>query len=60
AGSSPADGEHSQNIILIASPSPLEGVDVQSLPTDGVVLTDNRNPMDVFLSQARDFFYFRY
>ena len=60
AGASAYDGEQSQNIILAASPTALDGLPVQSLPDDGILLTDNRNPMEILLSQARNFFYFRY
>ncbi len=60
SGSSEAQGDQSQNIILVASPSTLENLTVGALPDDGILLTDNRNPMEILLSQARNFFYFRY
>ncbi len=60
AGASVTTGDTSTNIILIGSPSPLTDVAHEDLPDGGFILTDDRNPMEWFLSQARDFFYFRY
>jgi hypothetical protein len=60
AGSSPASGTHSQNIILAGAPTSLSTVAHVDLPPGSLVLTDNRNPLDLLLSQARDFIYFRY
>ncbi len=59
-GSTEATGEQSQNIILAASPSPLDDSSLWTLPQGGLLLTDDRNPMELLLSRARTFFYFRY
>jgi len=59
AGASVVTGEISVNIILVASQSPLDDLGVFAIPDDGIVLTDDNNPMEIFLREARDFTYFR-
>jgi spermidine synthase len=53
------DGERSRNILFFASPQPLDAYDLQAPPEDGFLLTDDRNPMDVFLMESRGWHYFR-
>ncbi len=49
-----------QNIIFAASPSTLGGLDLPTpLPEGGWLLTDERNPVEMLLEQARGGFYFR-
>lgn len=48
-----------QNIIFAGSPSPIVKIDLETLPTEGYLLTDNLNPIDILLERARRQFYFR-
>jgi spermidine synthase len=48
-----------QNIIFVSSPSPITRFEVETLPTEGYLLTDNLNPIDILLERARRQFYFR-
>lgn len=61
AGASTLQGDDSRNIILAASPSAavMAALEAEPLPDTGVVLTDERNPIEIFLGEARDFTYFR-
>ena len=60
AGASNYEGTESQNIILIGSPAPLNDIPHVDLPAGGTIITDNHNPIDLLLSMARSFIYFRY
>jgi hypothetical protein len=53
------DSTINQNLILAASPSPLVSPDFLPLPTNGFLLTDDLNPIDILLERARTRFYFR-
>ncbi len=52
-------GEDSQNIIFVASNGSLGALPLSPVPDDGTLLTDNNNPMEIFLAEARDFIYYR-
>ncbi|MFW5691490.1 MAG: fused MFS/spermidine synthase, partial [Chloroflexota bacterium] len=52
-------GQSSRNIIFVASDADISDLPVYILPDDGRVLTDDDNPIDVFLAESRDFMYFR-
>jgi predicted membrane-bound spermidine synthase len=52
-------GITSRNILLAASPDPLDDLPLRDLPADGLLLTDDRNPIEILLSEARTFYYFR-
>lgn len=52
-------GETSQNILFVAAQGDLSDLPLYLVPTDGVVLTDDHNPMELFLSEGRDFIYYR-
>jgi len=47
-----------QNIIFVASQEPMLDSSYPRAPDDGVLLTDNRNPVEIFLEQARRDSYF--
>jgi spermidine synthase len=48
-----------QNVLLIASPSQITTPQFEPAPTDGQILTDDRNPIEVLFEEARNGFYFR-
>lgn len=52
-------GETWQNIIFIASSQPIDQPDLITPPSDGTILTDELNPIDLYLMQAKDWYYFR-
>lgn len=54
-----SDTTINQNLILVASPSPVSAFSLESLPSDGFLLTDDLNPIDILLERARTQFYFR-
>ncbi len=58
-GSTAYAGDDSQNIVLLASKVPLTLDDLATLPDGGTLLTDNRNPMEIYIQRARDFTYFQ-
>lgn len=58
-GASTITGETTRNIILVASQASLADLDVAPLPDDGHLLTDDENPMEIFLAEARNSMYFR-
>jgi spermidine synthase len=53
------DPAERQNILLVGSNAPLAILGLNVLPTDGVLLTDDRNPIEVLFERARDRFYYR-
>lgn len=59
AGANDVTGTSSQNILLAASNRPLDDANLLSVPTDGHLLTDDHNPIEIFTAEARDFIYFR-
>ena len=58
-GANDRTGTSSQNILLAAANRPLTDAQLVSVPTDGHLLTDDLNPIEVFTQEARDFIYFR-
>lgn len=46
-------GNTLQNIIFVASQEYMSDNGYSQVPNDGVLLTDNRNPIEIFLEQAR-------
>jgi hypothetical protein len=46
-------GERIQNIIFLASGNEITDMSFQKAPVDGRVLTDDLNPIEVYLEQAR-------
>jgi len=58
-GADDLSGDTSENIILVAANSEPDGFDLLTPPDEGVLLTDNRNPIEIFTLEARDFAYFR-
>lgn len=53
------EGENSQNIIFIAADAALNDLEIVTPPTDGQVLTDELNPIDIFTQESRGWYYFR-
>jgi spermidine synthase len=47
-------GDLMRNIVVVASQDEMPGIDFENVPTDGWVLTDDLNPIEIFLLQARD------
>lgn len=58
-GSGRLQGEDSLNIIFVASQASIGDLDLFPVPDDGTLLTDDLNPMDIFLAESRNFTYFR-
>jgi spermidine synthase len=58
-GNGQLQGDNSQNVIFVASQGSIGDLAVFPVPDDGTVLTDDKNPMDIFLSESRSFTYFR-
>lgn len=52
-------GDESQNIIFVASPASLDDLQLTNVPDSGTILTDDRNPIDIYLQQSRSWSYFR-
>ncbi len=50
---SATQGQGLQNIIFMASQMEMADSNFAQAPTDGVLLTDNRNPIEIFLEEAR-------
>lgn len=48
-----------QNIIFAASPTSTDPLQLRSIPNDGRILTDDRNPIEILFEQARRGYYFR-
>lgn len=46
------EGEHLVNIVLIASQAPLSDLSFPSAPSEGLVLTDDLNPIEIYFEQA--------
>lgn len=46
-------GQGLQNIVFVASQTPVNDLAYETFAADGVVLTDDRNPIEVFLEEAR-------
>jgi hypothetical protein len=42
-----------QNIVFVASPSALLDSDFEKAPTNGVLLTDDLNPVEIFFERAQ-------
>lgn len=59
ARASTVEGEDLTNLMLVASQAPLIGIPYPKAPTDGVILTDDHNPVEIFFEQARSDYYFR-
>lgn len=53
------DGEDLTNLMLVASQAPLSGLSFPPAPADGIILTDDHNPVEIFFEQARSDYYFR-
>lgn len=47
------EGDHLVNVVLVAARQPLSDPAYQAAPADGVVLTDDLNPIEIFAEQAR-------
>jgi hypothetical protein len=47
------------NVILIASNDSLNDISYPQAPRDGMVLTDDLNPAEIFFEQARAGYFFR-
>ena len=41
-----------QNLIFVASPSPMGDVDLEGVPTNGYLLSDDLNPVEIFFERA--------
>lgn len=54
-----SQGSHLENLILIASQQPLSDLPYPTTPRDGVVLTDDLNPIEIFFEQARANYFYR-
>jgi spermidine synthase len=50
--SSQIDGETIRNIMIVASQDEMSDLTYPSAPTDGMVLTDDLNPIEIFLDRA--------
>jgi hypothetical protein len=53
------EGEDLTNLILLASQTPMTDIAYPPAPTDGTLLTDDLNPVEIFFEQARTDYYFR-
>jgi spermidine synthase len=47
------------NILLIGSQTPMTDIDVPAMPTTGTALTDDLNPIEIYLEEARSGFNMR-
>jgi spermidine synthase len=52
-------GTDSQNIIFVAAAAALDDDRLGTPPQDGTILTDDLNPMEIYMAESRDFTYFR-
>jgi hypothetical protein len=53
------NGEDLTNLILIGSQTALTDSAFSPAPTEGRILTDDLNPVEVYFEQARSNYYFR-
>ncbi len=56
---SETEGERLVNLVFVASMEPVDDIPYADAPWDGQVLTDDLNPIDVLLRQAREGIYYR-
>lgn len=56
---SDAEEERLVNLVFVASMEPVDDIPYADAPWDGQVLTDDLNPIDVLLRQAREGIYYR-
>lgn len=48
-----------QNILFVASPTSTEPLELSNIPTDGRILTDDRNPIEILFERSKEGFYFQ-